>query len=477
MRDFLRPVATLLTGTTLAQLVVYAARPLLTRLFSPEEFGALGFYAGVVAVIASLSTGKYEDALVLPRDDGQASSLAAAAVIATVVTSVAVAVVIPFRTSMESLVSSAEAIDLLAFVPASVLFVGLARTGDAWLTRNQLFGSVARGRVVHAFTTVPAQAGGGFAGLTAVGLVGGLVAGQFAQAFYYGTAALRARIPTGLLAPSLREIRRAAARYRRFAVFGAPATTLNTASVQLPALLLLFFFDAAVLGNYAVGYSALAVPLTLLGSAVAQVYFVQATEARHTGTLPDLTGEVFKRLVAIGIYPIAAVALTGPELFRFVFGASWSTAGTYASYLAPWVFFVFVSSPLSKLLDIFEKQKALFLFNASLLVSRGCALVVGGNTGDAGLAIGLFGAVGAIMWLAHTLWMLRLASVRIWTAVSLLRKYTLIAAAPVLVLAGVKLFGGDVSTSAAAVVCGLAYYFAIHRTDPVLLTLRPSERN
>lgn len=58
MRDFLRPVATLLTGTTLAQLVVYAARPLLTRLFSPEEFGALGFYAGVVAVIASLSDRK-----------------------------------------------------------------------------------------------------------------------------------------------------------------------------------------------------------------------------------------------------------------------------------------------------------------------------------------------------------------------------------------------------------------------------------
>ncbi len=471
MREFLRPVATLMTGTILAQTVVYASRPLLTRLFSPEEFGSLGFFAGVVAVIASVSTGKYEDALVLPRDDHQASSLGVAAALVTIAMAGAVTVLVPFRDAIAPFVSSAEAIDLLVLVPVSVLFVGLARISDAWLTRKEVFKSVARGRVVHAFTTVPAQAGGGLGGLGAIGLVGGLVAGQVVQALYYGAASVRLWIEEGLVAPTIREIRQAASRYRRFALFGAPATTLNTASVQLPALMLLFFFDASVLGNYAVGYSALAVPLTLFGSAVSQVYFVRATAARREGTLPVLTSEVFRRLVAVGLYPIVAVAVAGPELFRFVFGASWSAAGTYAAYLSPWVFFVFASSPLSKLLDIFERQRALLLFNAVLLVTRGGALISGGVTGNADLAIGLFGAAGAVMWLAHTVWMLRLASVRISSVASVVLKYAGLLLGPLLVLLLAKFVAGDLVTSVTVALCGLIYYFVLHRSDPLLLTL------
>ena len=477
MRDFFRPVATLLTGTVLAQVLIYASRPVLTRLFTPDEFGVLSFYTGVIAVIASLSGGKFEDALMLPRDPQRAWSLAAASILLSCLAAVVLGALSVFRHVLQPLLSNPEAARFLILAPLSVVFVGVARTSDAWLTRTQHFVEVARGRVAHSAALVPAQLAGGIGKVGAVGLVGGLLLGQATQSIYYGLRAIAAARSESLSIPSLRSIFDAAWRYRRFALFGAPGTALNTASVQLPALVLLFFFDASVLGNYGVGYAVLAVPMTLLGSAVAQVFYVRAAEAIRTGQVTDLTESVFRRLVALGLFPILCVSISGPELFRFVFGSSWSDAGLYASYLSPWVFLVFISSPLSRLFDLLEKQKELLLFNVLLFVVRGSALLAGGKSDDAKIAILLFGVAGALMWLLHTGWTLHLAAVRAWRAGAILGRYLAFAAAPFSIVVVSKLLDSDLWASAGVVLAGAIYYLVLLRSDPELLNVildRPS---
>ncbi|MDX1429307.1 MAG: oligosaccharide flippase family protein, partial [Rhodothermales bacterium] len=185
MRDFFRPVATLLTGTVAAQVIVYAARPLLTRLFTPDDFGVLGFYAGFVAVVAAFASGKFEDALMLPHKDNHAWALAGASVLLSSVTAVLVLGLLPFRDLLAPLVSNSVALDMLLLAPLSVVFVGVARTADAWLTRRELFAQVAKGRVVHAASSVPTQTAAGATGWGPVGLIGGLVLGQALQSAYY----------------------------------------------------------------------------------------------------------------------------------------------------------------------------------------------------------------------------------------------------------------------------------------------------
>ncbi len=468
MRDFFRPVATLLTGTLLAQILVYASRPLLTRLFTPDDYGVLSFYAGVVAVAASFSSGKFEDALMLPSDSQQSWSLAAASILMTITTAAVMAALLPFRAVLQPLVSSTLALEVAMLAPVSVVFVGVARTCDAWLTRNNRFDLVARGRISHSAVTVPSQITGGVARWGAHGLVGGLILGQAAQALYYATRAIAVSKVAGLKRPRLKLVAEAAGRYRRFALFGAPGTALNTASVQLPALSLLFFFDASVLGNYGVGYSVLAVPMTLLGSAVAQVYYVRATDAMRSGELAAITLEVFRRLVALGLFPIFSVAIAGPEIFSFVFGESWSDAGLYASYLAPWVLLVFVSSPLSRLFDLLEKQRELLLFNLVLLATRAAALVFGGVSGDANLAILLFGAAGAILWLVHTVWMLHLARVRSRSALKAVIRYGGYTILPAVAVLACKFVAGDFVTTLVALVGAAGYYVVLIKLEPHL---------
>src|SRR5690606_7728230 len=126
--------------------------------------------------------------------------------------------------------------------------------------------------------------------------------------------------------------------YRRFAIYSTPAAVLNGVFSRLPTVLLPLFFSWSVVGYYGRAFVALAVPLGLIGNAVAQVFFVHAGEARRAGGLSGLTAQVHARLVMLGIAPTLAVMIAGPDLFAVLFGELWRDSGEYLRYVAPWMF-------------------------------------------------------------------------------------------------------------------------------------------
>ena len=474
MRELFRPVVTLLSGSVIAQSVIYLARPVLTRLFTPEEFGIFGFYIATVAVLAALSTGKFDDAVVLPSDHRDGWALVGVSLLTTLVLASLVLLALPGRHWLAGVLENSSAARYLVWLPISILLVGTIRVFDSWLTRLKVFSGIASGRVSYAVSSAPTQIASGSMGAAAGGLIGGIIGGQAVQALALVARGLRERRRVERQKWSAEHLRQMAGRYRRFALFGAPASALNVASVQTPALMLLFFFDASVLGRYTIAYASLGVPLTLLGSAVAQVYYVSATEALRTSTLPTITEAVVTRLVALGLMPLACIVLVGPDLFQLVFGSAWREAGTYAGFLAPWIFFLLLTAPLSRLFDVLEKQRALLVYNAALLTTRIASIAAGGIAGSDKLAIGLFGLSGAALALGQVLWLVRLSGWRIAKAVAVTGQFSLISAPFLFALwLSSRMDLGTVAVSSIAVVTVLLYLAIIHRRYPTLF--RPKD--
>ena len=67
--EFSRNVLTLMTGTTIAQAIPIAISPILTRMYSPEEFGVLALFVALASIFGSMSTGRYALAILLPKDN------------------------------------------------------------------------------------------------------------------------------------------------------------------------------------------------------------------------------------------------------------------------------------------------------------------------------------------------------------------------------------------------------------------------
>ena len=65
--EFLKNVFTLLSGATIAQIITLIAIPILTRIYTPEDFGYIAIYLSIANIVAAISTGRYELSIMLPE--------------------------------------------------------------------------------------------------------------------------------------------------------------------------------------------------------------------------------------------------------------------------------------------------------------------------------------------------------------------------------------------------------------------------
>lgn len=179
MRKFLpqsayaRNILTLMTGTSLAQAIPVAISPILTRLYSPEEFGRFALYMAVVTIASVLVTGRYELAILLPRQDRDALHIAALAMALSVtISATLLLVVLFFAQPIAVLLGDAALATWLYWVPASTLLLGLYQSLNYWSNRKAQYRRLAISRTAQSGSAALAQLGIGYAGSGAVGLVG-----------------------------------------------------------------------------------------------------------------------------------------------------------------------------------------------------------------------------------------------------------------------------------------------------------------
>jgi O-antigen/teichoic acid export membrane protein len=177
-----------------------------------------------------------------------------------------------------------------------------------------------------------------------------------------------------------------------------PNALANSASRQVPNVLLASLFGAGAAGHYSLGYRLVSAPLGLLGNAVGTVFFqTSATQQAKKKDLQPLVRATYKRLFMVGLAPFAVLLLTAPDLFAIVFGAEWRIAGQYTQVLTPWLLMMFLNSPVVPVLAVLGRQKVLFRYEMALLAARALSIYIGALLfADTYTAVSLFGAVGFI---------------------------------------------------------------------------------
>ena len=396
----LRNVLTLVTGATAAQALLFAARPILTRLYTPEAFGLLGVFIAPAYLLAILATLRYDDAIALPADRRDGAGVFLLAVLASAGTGLLLLLGLPFRTDIASALGTPELAALLVCVPPVTAALGVAAASRTWLARVERYRALSVGVLVQAVVVVAVQIGLTDAG--AWGLVLGTTLGAVALAGF--GLALSAR---GLAEAGGADLRALARRFRRFPLFGLPASGLSQLSVRLPPLVLVSAFGPAVVGYFTVAIASVAVPVALVTDAVGQVFYVRAAEAHREDQLGPLVERVFARLAAFAVFPVLAVALLGPDLFAVVFGETWRTAGEFARLLSPWLLLAAIAPPLTRVFDVTERQRSELAVGAWTAVLIGLALVLGAWWGEVGPALGALAVGGTLArvvqlrWVAH----------------------------------------------------------------------------
>jgi O-antigen/teichoic acid export membrane protein len=404
--SFRANVAVLAGGTAISQALTILASPILTRLYAPDDFGMLAVYISVVSIVVVICALRYELAIPLPEDDESAANLLVLSLVIVVVTSLLTGAVIWLMGDQLTLWLDNVAIKpYLWLLPISLLGAGVYQALEYWAMRKKRFGVISSTLAARSLGQVVIQILGGVLAVGAVGLIAGYVVSQF-----IGITSLfrRSQIPT----QSIRfqkwiDLIRT---YRNFPLFSTWASLVDIVGIQLPSVLFATFFSLSEAGYFALTMRVLGMPSILIGQAVGQTFY--ATVARHEQD-SDYTRSVVERLASlllmVSFMIFIVVILYGPFLFSLVFGEQWESAGRYAQYLAPWFMLSLVSSPLSTLTLVKGRQKEGLWFSGVVTTLRLGAIWLGAQYASSYLAVALFSAAGALIYLIYIAWILRLA--------------------------------------------------------------------
>lgn len=368
--SFARRVSLIAGGTALGQVLIAVASPLLTRLYTPAQLGLLAVYASLLATLVPASSLRYEIAIPLPEQDGDALNVLAVAFSCLLAVCALVLGVVPFvRDGLGHLTDSPALGRYLWILPFGLLAAGTYQALSLWAVRKGTFGLIGRTRLIQAGGQAGAQVVFGASGFGAGGLLLGDVIGRLGGACTIAVGIFRGR-PGAKGTITRSRMREMAKRYRRFPLFGTWSALANSAGLHLTPLLVAVTLGARQAGWFTVCQRVMALPSTIVGQAAGQVYLHDAAEAaRAQASLRKLYVRTARRLLVFGTMLFIPMAVFAPIVFPRVFGSEWQRAGIYVQITAVMFLVQFVVSPLSQTLNVIGRQDLQLGWDISRLVA------------------------------------------------------------------------------------------------------------
>lgn len=360
--EFSRNVLTLMTGTTLAQALPIAISPLLTRLYSPQDFGIFALFMSLASILSLIATGRYELAIMLPKKDNDAFNLMALSFFITIAVSFfSFLIVFFFNHSLTQLLGDESISKWLYWIPLSVLLTGIYQIFNYWLSRKKEYKKVAISRVTQTGTTATSNLAMGTGTFGSSGLILGSLIGQGLAAY---TLAKPFQLHKEVFLQEIQKLKMIALmkKYKKLPIYNLPNALLDGVRLSGISILIAKLFATSTLGQFSLAWKMVQTPMALLGGSLSQVFFQKVSSCPKEELYATVKKFILKSsFIAAPIFLF--IYFFSVDIFTFVFGKNWSMAGEAASIMAPWLFLNFITSALSTLFITLNKQEILLLFS------------------------------------------------------------------------------------------------------------------
>lgn len=373
--EFNRNAITLMIGTTFAQAIPFLVAPILTRIYTPAEFGVLASFLAVFGIFSAFVTLKFDQAIILPKKDEEAFNVLLITITTVLLVSLVFFILFVFLKSFFiKLFNEKELDNWLYFVPLSLFLYGLYQAVYYWFNRKKYYRKISAASIV--------QSGGGAGAKISFGvnnypggLIFGTLIGQFVSIivmFFFIFKDIRKLLKFLSFSMVKAQIRR----FSKLALVVTTSTSIQSFYIQIPILYIGRYYNMSVLGFVSIAKRLIAAPVSIIARAFGDVFRQQATDEYHkTGRFDKIYLSTLKKSIIVSIIPFILLYFITPDLFALWLGEEWVVAGEYARIIIVGEFFSFILTPVDKTALIREKKQFIFLWNCSRLVAN--ILIVG----------------------------------------------------------------------------------------------------
>ena len=362
---FLKNIISLTSGTAAAQFLPLLALPALSRIYSPEAYGALALFTGLSLILVPIFSFEYAQGILYAKSKRDALRLLFCSNFIGLF-SLIISLLIIGIAYCTSLLSKENVIFLL--IPFSTYFQSLILLFINFFNRISRFSIVSVGKVSNAACNIIFSFTLAYFSYSSHGLIIAYFIAQLLTVIFF----LFKFYKTGFRISLSRLIRVNTSilkKYKEYPMLILPSSFINVLINHIPVYILSYYYNAATVGYFHRSRQVLSIPIAQIASSIGDVFKQEANRRYIKGESNlNLFINTGKWLLFLSLPFLFVIFFYGPELFSLAFGDEWITAGKYSQILIFLFVLRFINTPLGSLYFIMEKYSEALIMNLLLLI-------------------------------------------------------------------------------------------------------------
>lgn len=337
-------------GIGVAQILPFLALPLLTRLYTEQEFASYTSFIAIASILAIGAGGRFQYAIMIPKKNSEAINVFSLSIYLTVLYTILLFFIVFFLKDFDTKIGNN-----IYLIPVYVLFFGTWNAFSNLSIRYKTFKYNSFAKVLQSILYIFSSIGLGLSKIWFNGLILGKVVGVFTSSIYLFKKSI-----IKLQLTSIEKLKTVAIRYIDYPKYGLIPAFLDIASVQGLVLVMTMFYSKDDLGYLGLTMLVLNAPMGLIGTSFKEVFYQKITSLIIAKQF-DKAHLFFKKsaigLLIVGIPICFIIGFFGKEIFSVFFGSDWERSGVFASILSLPLIVQLVVSPLSTVFNATNKLK------------------------------------------------------------------------------------------------------------------------
>ncbi len=361
----------------MSQLLMLAATPILTRIYSPESFGIYAVFFSTLTLLTLFGSGRYEHAIVLQNTNRDVFAV----VDLIVILSISITVFFAFTFGLLLFLG----IDLekmgyslpynyFFFIPLLIILLSINSGLTYVLLKERHYRYSSYVVLGQSVLTILLSIFLGYLNNDVSGLIIGFFFGNlfsFILLLYFSSYYKNFQKNTLGYTLGL------AKRYINFPKF-LLLSDLSASAVQyMTPILLISVYDSFLIGNYSMATRFLRLPTLIIATSLTAVFRNDFAVVFNQGLKFSQKYKFYlTRLVVFGLLFFLLLYFISPFIFTYMLGDKWNLVGDIAQLLIVMIFFEFISIPFNSIYNFYNKQHLLMSFQLLNVFITFCILYI-----------------------------------------------------------------------------------------------------
>jgi len=361
--DFFKNMRTLMAGTLLGQLIVLGFTPILSRMYTPEDFTTLEQFIMILNIAVVVITGKYEFAIMHPKKNEEARHVLILATLLAFIGSTGFLLFgLFFQDSIALYYNNPEMGKYFWLLGPSLFGFALFNITNYWFSRQKKYQYAATSKILNASAGEPIKFGIGKINASSGGLLWGTTLGFVLGGVYSAWTYLKTEAK-GFSQWTKEELLTQAKDYKDYPRYSIWGSILNRLAQWAHVGIFTHYYGLVAVGWMALSRRVVQAPLNVISGSYSQVFFQRISEIEDAIELKKVFFRALKQFSIIAILIILIAFILPESTMGIVFGEQWMPAIKYLRILTIWYALNFITSSLSFVSLRIQMQKVAFILD------------------------------------------------------------------------------------------------------------------